>query len=159
AFGTFNHAYRLMKGVRAFMPPQGLLLIAAYLPDAWEVRFIDENIARAGQADFEWADAIMVSGMHVQAAQVHDIARRAHARGKPFALGGPSAPPSPKMYPDADYTHIGEIGDAPNHLTAELDASAARPAAQMRFETKERLPLTDFPIPAYDLVPLKRYLM
>ena len=25
AFGTFNHAYRLMKGVRAFMPPQGLL--------------------------------------------------------------------------------------------------------------------------------------
>jgi len=33
AFGTFNHAYRLMKGVRAFMPPQGLLLIAAYMPD------------------------------------------------------------------------------------------------------------------------------
>ena len=32
AFGTFNHAYRLMKGVRAFMPPQGLLLIAAYMP-------------------------------------------------------------------------------------------------------------------------------
>jgi radical SAM superfamily enzyme YgiQ (UPF0313 family) len=159
AFGTFNHAYRLMKGVRAFMPPQGLLLIAAYLPDAWEVRFIDENIARAGQADFEWADAIMVSGMHVQAAQVHDIARRAHARGKPVVLGGPSASASPEMYPDVDYIHIGEIGDATEQLIAELDASAARPAAQMRFETKERLPLTDFPIPAYDLVPLKHYLM
>ncbi len=25
SFGTFNHAYRLMRGVRAFMPPQGLL--------------------------------------------------------------------------------------------------------------------------------------
>ena len=34
AFGTFNHAYRLMKGVRAFMPPQGLLLIAAYMPES-----------------------------------------------------------------------------------------------------------------------------
>ena len=32
SFGTFEHAYRLM-GVRAFMPPQGILVIAAYLPD------------------------------------------------------------------------------------------------------------------------------
>ena len=30
-FGTFSHAYKLM-GVTAFMPPQGLLAIAAYLP-------------------------------------------------------------------------------------------------------------------------------
>ena len=32
SFGTFAHAFRLMYRVRAFMPPQGLLLIAAYLP-------------------------------------------------------------------------------------------------------------------------------
>jgi hypothetical protein len=32
SFGTFQYAYRLFPGVRAFMPPQGLLLIAAYLP-------------------------------------------------------------------------------------------------------------------------------
>jgi hypothetical protein len=29
SFGTFSHAYKLMPGVHAFMPPQGLLLIAA----------------------------------------------------------------------------------------------------------------------------------
>ena len=29
----------------------------------------------------------------------------------------------------------------------------------MRFETKERLPLADFPIPAYHLIPLPRYLL
>ena len=46
AFGTFQHAFPLMDNVRAFMPPQGLLLIAAYLPETWQVRFIDENIAR-----------------------------------------------------------------------------------------------------------------
>ena len=44
AFGTWEHAYKLTDGVQAFMPPQGLLLIAAYLPADWEVRFIDENI-------------------------------------------------------------------------------------------------------------------
>ena len=44
AFGTWEHAYPLTDGVQAFMPPQGLLVIAAYLPADWEVRFVDENI-------------------------------------------------------------------------------------------------------------------
>jgi hypothetical protein len=41
AFATFEHAYALMGDVRAFMPPQGLLVIAAYLPPGWDVRFVD----------------------------------------------------------------------------------------------------------------------
>jgi hopanoid C-2 methylase len=159
AFGTFDHAYRLMKGVRAFMPPQGLLLIAAYMPQAWLVRFIDENISPATTADFEWADIVAVSGMHVQAVQIHDIADRAHAAGKVVILGGPSASASPETYPDIDYLHIGEIGDATDRLIACLDASIAPPSAPMRFECKDRLPLADFPIPAYELIPLKNYLM
>ena len=159
AFGTFNHAYRLMKGVRAFMPPQGLLVTAAYMPQAWPVRFIDENIRKATDADFAWADAVLVSGMHVQAAQIHDITARAHAAGKVVMLGGPSVSASPEMYPDIDYLHIGEIGDATDQLIARLDKSVARPSAQLRLETKDRLPLQDFPIPAYDLIPLKNYLM
>ena len=159
SFGTFNHAYRLMKGVRAFMPPQGLLLIAAYMPEGWPVRFIDENIRKATAAELEWADVILVSGMHVQRQQIHDIAERAHAAGKVVMLGGPSASASPEMYPDIDYLHIGEMGDATDRLIACLDESVARPSAQIRFETKDRLPLQDFPIPAYDLIPLKNYLM
>ena len=159
SFGTFNHAYRLMKGVRAFMPPQGLLLIAAYMPEGWPVRFIDENIRKATAAELEWADVILVSGMHVQRQQIHDIAERAHAAGKVVMLGGPSASASPEMYPDIDYLHIGEMGDATDRLIACLDESVARPSAQVRFETKDRLPLQDFPIPAYDLIPLKNYLM
>jgi radical SAM superfamily enzyme YgiQ (UPF0313 family) len=159
AFGTFNHAYRLMKGVKAFMPPQGLLLIAAYMPESWPVRFIDENIRRATPADFDWADVVVVSGMHVQATQIHDITERAHAAGKPVMLGGPSASASPEMYPDVDYLHVGEMGDATDEIVARIDESPARPDAQMKFVTKERLPLQDFPIPAYDLIPLKKYLM
>jgi hopanoid C-2 methylase len=159
SFGTFNHAYRLMKGVRAFMPPQGLLLIAAYMPESWPVRFIDENIRKATAAEFEWADVILVSGMHVQREQIHDIAERAHAAGKVVMLGGPSASASPEMYPDIDYLHIGEMGDATDRLIACLDENVARPPAQIRFETKDRLPLQDFPIPAYNLIPLKNYLM
>jgi radical SAM superfamily enzyme YgiQ (UPF0313 family) len=63
------------------------------------------------------------------------------------------------MYPAFDYLHIGELGDATDELIALLDASIEGPAQQVRFETKERLPLAEFPLPAYDKVPLKRYLL
>src|SRR5438309_9890088 len=79
AFGTFQHAYKLMYRVKAFMPPQGLLLIAAYMPESWPVRFVDENIKPATDADLAWADVVMVTGMHIQAEQIHGITRRAHA--------------------------------------------------------------------------------
>src|SRR6516165_7425756 len=82
SFGIFSHAYRLLPRVRAFMPPQGLLLIAAYLPASWSVRFIDENVTPATAGDFGWADFIFVSGMHIQAPQIHDIAKRAKRAGK-----------------------------------------------------------------------------
>src|SRR5438309_3397194 len=154
SFGTFSHAYKLMPGVRAFMPPQGLLLIAAYMPAEWPVRFIDENIGRATDADLEWADVVLVSGMHIQAPQIREIHARAKAAGKVVVLGGPSASASPEMYPEIDYLHIGELGDATDRLIARLDASVAPPPAQLSFETKERLPLGDFPIPAYHLIPL-----
>jgi radical SAM superfamily enzyme YgiQ (UPF0313 family) len=158
AFGTFSHALRL-AGARAFMPPQGLLLIANYLPSSWEVRFVDENIARARAADFEWADAVLVTGMHIQEMQIHDIARRAKAAGKVTALGGPSVSAAPHTYPDYDYLHIGELGDATDDLISQLDATIGPPGPQMRFETKQRLPLTDFPQPAYQLIRFDKYLL
>ncbi|MGH6894196.1 MAG: B12-binding domain-containing radical SAM protein, partial [Dongiaceae bacterium] len=158
SFGTFEHAYRLM-GVRAVMPPQGILVIAAYLPEAWEVRFVDENIRPASARDFDWADAVLVSGMHIQRGAMQDIARRAHAKGKVCALGGPSVSACPQHYPDFDYLHIGEAGDATDSLIAALDSDIARPLTQQRFETRERLPLPDFPIPAYHLIERGRYLL
>jgi radical SAM superfamily enzyme YgiQ (UPF0313 family) len=159
SFGTFSHAYPLMDDVRAFMPPQGLLLIAAYMPPQWPVRFVDENIAAATAADFAWADVVLVSGMHVQAQQIHSIARRARAAGKVTVLGGPSVSGAPEMYPEFDYLHLGELGDGTDRLIARLDESCDPPPAQMRFKTTERVPLSDFPIPAYHLIPLPRYLM
>src|SRR5438309_7716756 len=86
SFGTFSHAYKLMRKVRAFMPPQGLLLIAAYMPEAWPVRFVDENIRPAGADDFAWADVVLVSGMHIQAPQIRNIHARAKADRKSTRL-------------------------------------------------------------------------
>jgi radical SAM superfamily enzyme YgiQ (UPF0313 family) len=159
SFGTFQHSYELTDGVRAFMPPQGILVVAAYLPESWEVRLVDENIRPATAEEFAWADAIFVSGMHVQKEQIRGIARRAREAGKPSVLGGSSVSACPEDYPEFEYLHIGEIGDATDTLIAALDEDTRPPATQRRFETEERLPLADFPIPAYSLIEGRRYFL
>ena len=158
SFGTFEHAYPFV-GVKAFMPPQGILVIANYMPENWHVRFVDENVHRATAADFAWADAVFVSGMHIQKPQINEINRRAHLYGTVTVLGGPSVSGCPEYYPDFDYLHVGELGDATDALVARLEKTTARPRAQMRFETVERHPLGDFPIPAYDKIDVSQYFL
>src|SRR6476660_2463341 len=100
SFGTFQHAYPLTEAVRAFMPPQGILVVAAYLPAEWQVELVDENIRSATAEEFAWADAVFVSGMHVQRQEILGIAARARAAGKASVLGGPSVSACPEDYPD-----------------------------------------------------------
>jgi radical SAM superfamily enzyme YgiQ (UPF0313 family) len=159
SFGTFHHAYPLLGRVRALMPPQGLLVVASYLPEPWGVRFIDENSRAATSDDFRWADAVFVSGMHVQRAHVGDIIRRAHAMGLPVVVGGPSVSGCPEFYPEADMLHVGELGDATDRLIEHLDTCAARPDSQLVFTTTRRLALTDFPAPAYEQIALAEYFL
>jgi radical SAM superfamily enzyme YgiQ (UPF0313 family) len=159
SFGTFEYAYPLTRGVRAFMPPQGLLVIAAVLPKHWEVRFIDENMTRADPQDFAWADAVFVSGMHIQRRQMEDIRTRAHALGKVVALGGPSVSACPELYPHFDYLHVGELGDATDALIAILARDVARPRGQVVLATKQRRDLAEFPAPAYELAKIDRYFL
>ncbi len=157
SFGTFEYAYPLTDGVQAFMPPQGLLLIAASLPAGWEVRFIDENIRAATDEDFIWADAVFVSGMHIQRPQINDICRRAHEHDLAVALGGPSVSACPEYYPNFDYLHVGELGDATYELFRRLGRDTSRPDRQVVLTTQERREMSEFPLPAYELLPLNKY--
>jgi radical SAM superfamily enzyme YgiQ (UPF0313 family) len=159
SFGTFHHAYPLRGNVKAFMPPQGILVVAAYLPKQWEIRFIDENIRPAKRADYQWADVVIVSGMHIQRPQINRINELAHQAGKITVVGGPSVSGCPEYYPDFDILHLGELGDATDQMIEYLDQHHTRPPQPLRFETKERLPLNEFPIPAYHLLNLNQYFL
>lgn len=159
SFGTFEYAYPLTGQVRAFMPPQGLLVIAAALPKHWEVRFIDENMEGATPEDFGWADAVFVSGMHIQRRQMEDIRKRAHALGKVTVLGGPSVSACPEFYPSFDYLHVGELGDSTERLIEILERDISRPPQQIVLTTAIRRDLCDFPAPAYELAHIHRYFL
>src|SRR3981189_615464 len=158
SFGTFEYAYPL-AGVQAFMPPQGILVIAAYMPANWPVRFVDENIRPATREDFEWAEAVFVSGMHIQRQQMHDISRRAHAFDLAVAIGGPSVSACPDYYPSFDYLHVGELGDATDELIERLARDPSRPEPQVVLKTTARIAMTDFPLPAYELAEVKKYFL
>jgi radical SAM superfamily enzyme YgiQ (UPF0313 family) len=159
SFGTFEYAYPLTDGVQAFMPPQGLLLIAAYLPAQWQVRFVDENIRSATNDDFTWAEAVFVSGMHIQRQHMNDICRRAHEYDLPVAIGGPSVSACPDYYPSFDYLHVGELGDATDALIRRLARDVSRPEQQVVFKTNDRVAMTDFPVPAYELAEISKYFL
>ena len=159
AFGTFDHAFPLMGPVKAFMPPQGILLIAALVPPEWQVRFVDENVRPVAESEFAWADAVLVSGMHIQRRQILDLARRAHRAGKVIALGGPSVSAAPEYYPEIDLLHCGEVGDGTLDLFRRLDETAARPEQQILYRTVDRLSMTEFPTPAYRLIDVRQYLL
>jgi radical SAM superfamily enzyme YgiQ (UPF0313 family) len=159
AFGTFDHAFPLMGPVKAFMPPQGILLLAALLPREWQVQFVDENIRPVAESELAWADAVLVSGMHIQRRQILDLARRARRAGKVVALGGPSVSAAPEDYPEIDLLHCGEVGDGTLDLLRRLDETVVCPERQIVYRTVDRLPMTEFPTPAYRLIDIRQYLL
>jgi len=125
------------------------LVIAAYLPQEWDVRFVDENIKPAILRDYRCCDVVIVSGMHIQRSQINQINELAHIQGKITIVGGCSVSGCPEYYPDFDILSLGELGDATDKLIIYLDQNNQPPTQQIRFETQERLPLTEFPTPAY----------
>ncbi len=159
SFGTFQHAFPLIPGVKGFMPPQGILLLAAMLPRGWEVRFVDENIRDATAEEFEWCDAVFLSGMHIQRPHIEELNERAHRFGKITVLGGPSVSSAPEYYPGIDLLHCGEVGDGTMRLFQRLDEGVARPESQEIFQTVAKLAMTEMPSPAYHLINVKQYLL
>jgi radical SAM superfamily enzyme YgiQ (UPF0313 family) len=74
-------------------------------------------------------------------------------------LGGPSVSACPENYPDFDYLHIGELGDATEELFRWLANDCGRPPQQVVLTTSVRRPLSECPMPAYDLALIHRYLL
>ena len=79
---------------RGMMPPLGLLTIASYLPEDFEVRLIDRNVAEETDADWKWADVIFLSAMLAQRRDYETCIER--ARGA--ASRSRSAVPSPTRF-------------------------------------------------------------
>ena len=131
-----------MPGVRGFMPPQGLLVIAAYLPAAWQVRFIDENIAPGHAPTISPGPTRCSSAACTCSGRSSTTSTRAPtAPASRRCWAARRCPACPEHYPDVDYLHVGELGDATDAIIAYIDDQPVRPPRQMVFRTEERVAL------------------
>ena len=113
--------------------------------------------APARKDDFKWADAVFVSGMHVQRRQIGAICDRSHRFGKPVALGGPSVSACPEFLSIGRFPSYRRNGRRHRRPLCSSGEGLRAPRAAAALRNKRAARAGDFPIPAYELVSFDRY--
>lgn len=151
-FWSFKHALKFIRK-RAALPPLGLLTVAAMLPPDWDKRLIDLNVATLRDADLEWADLVLVSGMIAQRDSARTLIARCKAAGKTVVAGGPLFTSEHAEFADVDHfiLHEAEV-TLPEFLR---DFAAGR--ATRLYTTTTHPGLLDTPVPLWHLADLRRY--
>ncbi|HET6438969.1 MAG TPA: B12-binding domain-containing radical SAM protein [Anaeromyxobacter sp.] len=139
------------------LPPLGLATLAAHLPESWELRIHDLHLEPVPDHLLRWADAVLLSGMLVQAASMRDVLTRARALKKPTVVGGPAVTTSPESFPEATYLFQGEAEGRLDQLVAALE-HPGRIAERLLSPPGEARPsLALCRVPRFDLLQLDRY--
>lgn len=144
-----------MAGMRALLPPLGIITVAALLPNEWEIRFYDRNVKEETDADWEWCDLVILSAMLAQRGDFHHLIRKAVQLGKKVAVGGPypTSVPEDSLASGAHYLVLDE-----GEITVPLFLDAiAQGQEQGVFRTVEKPDVTKSPLPRYDLLKRDSY--
>ena len=141
---------------KVLLPPLGLATVAALLPQEWEMKLVDRNIRDVTEAEWEWAELVVISGMIVQKDDMQVQIREAKRRGLLVAVGGPyasSTPDAPEIV-EADFKVLDE-----GEITLPQFVSAIQRGERSgRFSAEGDKPdVTATPIPRFDLLELDAY--
>jgi radical SAM superfamily enzyme YgiQ (UPF0313 family) len=153
-FWNYKTVCQLM-GAKYPASPLGMITMAALLPAEWELRLLDLNTATLDDADIDWADLVFIGGMLPQQPRFLRLIERVHSRGKKVVAGGPDPTSQPEVYRSADYLVLGEAECSLPLFLADL----ARGAPGGPYVPAEKPDLAKTPVPRFDLLELKNYLM
>jgi radical SAM superfamily enzyme YgiQ (UPF0313 family) len=135
---------------RGNMPPLGLLTIASYLPQDFQIRLVDRNVCEESNADWEWADVVFLSAMLAQRVDYENCVEKAKTRGRPIAVGGPLTHAMPeKLLERADWICFGEAESIMEELVADLRADRRG----KRYQGGNTTDMERVKLPRFDLVP------
>jgi len=140
---------------KVLLPPLGLITVAAILPQEWEFKLVDRNIRPATEAEWEWADIIILSAMIVQKNDLLSQIKEAKQRGKLVAVGGPYATsvPNEPLNAGADFLILDE-----GEITLPMFVEAINAGKTKGiFRTTEKPDVSKTPIPRYDLLEFDAY--
>ena len=151
-YWSFKHALPF-EGKRSAYPPLGLLTIASLLPKHWKTRLVDTNVRRLTDADLEWADVALLSGMLVHKQDLLAILARCRDRRLRTVIGGPVTSSIEELPNYADHVVIGEAEDLMAGLAEDLEQGKAKPA----YRARELPGLDKTPMPNLSLINPKYY--
>ncbi len=155
SFWNFEKVCEL-AGVKYMTPPLGLLTVAGLLPKDWSLRLVDENVRPLSDADFEWADIVLVGSKIVHRKRALEVVRQARALGLPVVVGGPDPTLNPRFYSEAGANFLcldeGEV------TVPFLLADLARGATHGLYRAQRLPELEESPIPRFDLIDHRDYL-
>ncbi|MGA1408252.1 MAG: B12-binding domain-containing radical SAM protein [Prochlorotrichaceae cyanobacterium] len=140
---------------KVLLPPLGLITVAGILPQTWEFKLVDRNIRSVTEAEWDWAEIVIISGMIVQRGDLLEHIREAKRRDKLVAVGGPYATSVPDEVQEAgaDFLILDE-----GELTIPMFLEALEKGeTQGIFRTTEKPDVTTTPVPRYDLLELDAY--
>ncbi len=153
-FWNYKSVCRLM-GAKYPASPLGMITMAALLPADWQLRLLDLNTRTLDDADIDWADLVFIGGMLPQQAEFLRLIGRVHSRGKKVVAGGPDPTSQPEVYRCADHLVLGE---AERSLPPFLE-DLARGVPRGTYISSDKPDLKESPVPRFDLLDLKSYLM
>ncbi|MBW4514334.1 MAG: B12-binding domain-containing radical SAM protein [Timaviella obliquedivisa GSE-PSE-MK23-08B] len=155
SFWSFEKALELVDR-KALMPPLGLATVAAILPQTWEFKLADRNVCSISEAEWEWAELVIISAMIVQKEDFLAQIQEAKRRGKSVAVGGPYATALPKEAEaaGADFLILDE-----GEITLPMFIEAiARGETQGIFRSGGEKPdVTGTPVPRFELLDFNAY--
>ena len=154
SFWSFEKTLALI-GKKALLPPLGLITVASILPKQWEYKLVDRNVRDITEAEWNWAELVIISGMIVQKEDLLAQIRAVKRRNKPVAVGGPYATSLPNEVKDAgaDYLVLDE-----GEITLPMFVKAIEEGQTNGiFRATEKPAVTETPIPRYDLLELSAY--
>lgn len=140
---------------KVLLPPLGLVTVAAILPQEWEFKLVDRNIRPVTDAEWEWADVVILSAMIVQKQDLIEQIKEAKKRGKLVAVGGP--------YPTSVPHELEEVGTDffildEGEITLPMFVEAINRGEKSGvFRTTEKPDVTSTPIPRFDLLEFDAY--
>lgn len=153
-FWSYNKILELVDR-QVLLPPLGLITVAAILPQTWEFKLVDRNVRAVTEAEWEWADLVILSAMIVQKQDLLDQIQEAKKRGKLVAVGGPYATSVPEEVQDVgtDFLILDE-----GEITLPMFIEALERGEKTGiFRTTEKPAVTETPVPRYDLLELDAY--
>jgi len=155
SFWSFDKALELI-GRKVSLPPLGMITVAAILPQTWEFRLVDRNIRLETEADWAWADLVIISGMIVQKPDMIHLIREAKRRGKLVAVGGPYVTSVPEAAQEAGVDFL-VLDEGEITLPLLVEALERGETSGVFRAYGEKPDITTTPIPRFDLLDLKAY--